>query len=69
MHEYSLVLALIDQVERVARARGASAVHRVAVRIEKHREVAREPLLAARESDARTGLGREPRERRRQISP
>ncbi len=33
MHEYSLVRALADQVEREARARSATAVGRVAVRI------------------------------------
>ena len=33
MHEYSLAQALIERVEREARARGASAVHRVTVRI------------------------------------
>jgi len=33
MHEYSLVQALLQQVEAEARARQASAVHRVTVRI------------------------------------
>jgi hydrogenase nickel incorporation protein HypA/HybF len=33
MHEYSLVRALADQVEQHARAHGATAVSRVAVRI------------------------------------
>ena len=33
MHEYSIVQALIERVEAEARARGASAVHRVSVRI------------------------------------
>ena len=33
MHEYSLVQALLDRVETEARARHASAVHRVTVRI------------------------------------
>lgn len=33
MHEYSLVQALLQKVEREARARGATVVHRVAVRI------------------------------------
>jgi hydrogenase nickel incorporation protein HypA/HybF len=33
MHEYSLVEALLAQVEREARARHATAVHRVTVRI------------------------------------
>jgi hydrogenase nickel incorporation protein HypA/HybF len=33
MHEYSIVQALIDRVGAEARARGACAVHRVAVRV------------------------------------
>ncbi len=33
MHEYSIVEALVEQVASEARARHASAVHRVAVRI------------------------------------
>jgi len=33
MHEYSLVSALLDRVEKEARARHALAVHRVTVRI------------------------------------
>ena len=33
MHEYSLVQALVDRVEREARARSATAVHRLSVRI------------------------------------
>jgi hydrogenase nickel incorporation protein HypA/HybF len=33
MHEYSVVQALIERVEAEARARGASTVHRVAVRV------------------------------------
>jgi len=33
MHEYSLVQALLDRVEREARARDATGVHRVMVRI------------------------------------
>jgi len=33
MHEYSLTQALIERVEREARARGALAVHRIRVRI------------------------------------
>ena len=33
MHEYSIVQALIDEVEREVRARRAAAVHRVIVRI------------------------------------
>ncbi|HXJ84724.1 MAG TPA: hydrogenase maturation nickel metallochaperone HypA [Candidatus Methylomirabilis sp.] len=33
MHEYSLAQALVEQVEREARARGALTVHRVTVRI------------------------------------
>ncbi len=33
MHEYSIVQALFDQIERTARSRGATAVHRVRVRI------------------------------------
>jgi hydrogenase nickel incorporation protein HypA/HybF len=33
MHEYSVVQALIERVESEARARGASAVHRVCVRV------------------------------------
>ena len=33
MHEYSLAHALVERVEREARAREASAVHRVTVRI------------------------------------
>ena len=33
MHEYSIVQALVERVEREARARGASTVHRLSVRI------------------------------------
>ena len=33
MHEYSIVRALLDRVEREARARQATAVHRLQVRI------------------------------------
>jgi hydrogenase nickel incorporation protein HypA/HybF len=33
MHEYSIVQALVERVGAEARARGATAVHRVAVRI------------------------------------
>ena len=33
MHEYSVVQALIDRVEAEARARGASTVHRISVRV------------------------------------
>ena len=33
MHEYSIVRALIDRVEREARARGATSVQRIHVRI------------------------------------
>jgi hydrogenase nickel incorporation protein HypA/HybF len=33
VHEYSVVQALIEQVESQARARGAHAVHRVTVRV------------------------------------
>ncbi len=33
MHEYSLVQALMDRVEQEARARNATAVHRLSVRI------------------------------------
>jgi len=33
MHEYSLAQALVERVEREGRARGATAVHRVTVRI------------------------------------
>jgi hydrogenase nickel incorporation protein HypA/HybF len=33
MHEYSIVQALVDTVEREARARNAIAVHRLSVRI------------------------------------
>ena len=33
MHEYSIVQALVERVEREARARGATAVHRLSVRI------------------------------------
>lgn len=33
MHEYSIVQALIERVDAEARARGASAVHRLSVRI------------------------------------
>ena len=33
MHEYSLAQALVEHVERQARARGALSVHRVVVRI------------------------------------
>ena len=33
MHEYSIVQALVDRVEREARAHNATAVHRLSVRI------------------------------------
>lgn len=33
MHEYSIVQALVERVEREARARHAAAVHRLSVRI------------------------------------
>src|SRR5512132_4305087 len=33
MHEYSLVSAMVDRVEKEARARSAVAVHRLGVRI------------------------------------
>jgi hydrogenase nickel incorporation protein HypA/HybF len=33
MHEYSIVQALIERVGEAARSRGASAVHRVSVRV------------------------------------
>jgi hydrogenase nickel incorporation protein HypA/HybF len=33
MHEYSLVSAMVDRIEREARARDAVAVHRLGVRI------------------------------------
>jgi hydrogenase nickel incorporation protein HypA/HybF len=33
MHEYSLVSAMVDRIEKEARARSAVAVHRLAVRI------------------------------------
>jgi hydrogenase nickel incorporation protein HypA/HybF len=33
MHEYSIVQAMFDRIEQVARERGATAVRRVAVRI------------------------------------
>jgi hydrogenase nickel incorporation protein HypA/HybF len=33
MHEYSLIQALLDRVEVEAQARGATAVHRLSVRI------------------------------------
>ena len=33
MHEYSIVRALLDRVDREARARQATAVHRLQVRI------------------------------------
>ena len=33
MHEYSIVRSLIERVEREARSRGATAVHRIRVRI------------------------------------
>jgi hydrogenase nickel incorporation protein HypA/HybF len=33
MHEYSIVQALVERVEREARARNAAAVHRLSVRI------------------------------------
>ncbi len=33
MHEYSLVSAMVDRVEKEARSRSAVAVHRLAVRI------------------------------------
>jgi hydrogenase nickel incorporation protein HypA/HybF len=33
MHEYSIVMALVDRVEAEARSRGAESVHRLSVRI------------------------------------
>jgi hydrogenase nickel incorporation protein HypA/HybF len=33
MHEYSIVQALVDRVDREARARRATAVHRLSIRI------------------------------------
>jgi hydrogenase nickel incorporation protein HypA/HybF len=33
MHEYSIVLALLDRVEKEAKAHGASTVHHIRVRI------------------------------------
>jgi hydrogenase nickel insertion protein HypA len=33
MHEYSIVQALVERVEREAHARGAASVHRLSVRI------------------------------------
>ena len=33
MHEYSIVQALVDSVEREARARSATVIHRLSVRI------------------------------------
>ena len=33
MHEYSIVQALLNRVEEVARTRGATAIHRLALRI------------------------------------
>jgi hydrogenase nickel incorporation protein HypA/HybF len=49
MHEYSLVQALLARVEREARARGASAVHRLSVRIGDLAGVERELFRSAYE--------------------
>ena len=49
MHEYSVVGALIEQVDAQARARGATAVRRVCVRIGELSGVDRELLATAYE--------------------
>jgi hydrogenase nickel incorporation protein HypA/HybF len=47
MHEYSIVQALVDRVEREARARKATAVHRLSVRIGELAGVEAELLASA----------------------
>ena len=47
MHEYSIVQALVDRVAEEARARGATAVHRLSVRIGEHAGVDVELLTTA----------------------
>jgi hydrogenase nickel incorporation protein HypA/HybF len=49
MHEYSLVQALLMRVEQEARARGATAVHRLGVRIGELAGVERELFESAYE--------------------
>lgn len=49
MHEYSVVRALLDRVESEARARGATAVHAIAVRIGELSGVEKELLVSAYE--------------------
>jgi hydrogenase nickel incorporation protein HypA/HybF len=45
VHEYSIVQALLDRVEQEARARGATAIHRLALRIGEQSGV--DPVLVA----------------------
>jgi hydrogenase nickel incorporation protein HypA/HybF len=54
MHEYSIVQALVDRVEREARAHNATAVHRLSVRIGALAGVEAE-LLASAYEICRTG--------------
>ena len=49
MHEYSIVQALLERVESEARARGASAVHGLSIRIGELSGVEKELLLSAYE--------------------
>ncbi len=49
MHEYSIVGALIEQVDATARSRGATAVRRVCVRVGELSGVDRDLLAAAYE--------------------
>lgn len=47
MHEYAIVRALLDRVEQEARARSATRVHRVQVRLGEAAGVDRELLVTA----------------------
>ncbi len=49
MHEFSLVQALLERVEQEARARGATAVHRLSVRIGELAGVERDLFASAYE--------------------
>lgn len=56
MHEYSIVRALLDQVEVQARDHGATAVHRLRVRIGEMSGVERDLLVSAYELARAGGL-------------
>lgn len=56
MHEYSIVGALLDQVEQLARERGAKAVHRLKVRIGERAGVEVSLLRTAYETFREGGL-------------